>query len=83
MSRRIKEHKAACRLGNFERSAVTELAGQDGHSIEILDTATCFISRYTKETLHIKLQTTPTCRMNAAAYRGQVTSSASNHVQRQ
>ena len=31
MSTRIKEHKAACRLGNFERSAVAEHAWQDGH----------------------------------------------------
>ena len=69
MSTRIKEHKAACRLGKFERSAVAEHAWQDGHSIEwdnaeILDTATGFISRRTKEALHIKLRTTPTCRMN-------------------
>ena len=69
MSTRIKEHKAACRLGKFERSAVAEHAWQDGHSIEwdnaeILETATGFISRRTKEALHIKLRTTPTCRMN-------------------
>ena len=69
MSTRIKEHKAACRLGNCERSAVTEHAWQDGHSIEwdnveILDAATGFISRRTKEALHIKLRTTPTCKMN-------------------
>ena len=49
MSTRIKEHKAACRLGNCERSAVAEHAWQDGHSIEwdnveILDTATGVIS---------------------------------------
>lgn len=30
MSTRIKEHKAACRLANFERSAVAEHAWQDG-----------------------------------------------------
>ena len=69
MSTRIKEHKAACRLRKFERSAIAEHTWQDGHSIEwdnaeILDTATGFISRCTKEALHIKLRTTPTCRMN-------------------
>ena len=69
MSMRIKEHKAACRLANFERSAVTEHAWQDGHNIEwdnveILDTTTGSISRRTKEAIHIKLRTTPTCRMN-------------------
>ena len=69
MSTRIKEHKAACRLANFERSAVAEHAWQDGHNIEwdnveILDTATGSISRRTKEAIHIKLRTTPTCRMN-------------------
>ena len=40
----VKEHKAACRLANFEKSAVAEHAWQDGHIIEwdqvtILDTA--------------------------------------------
>ena len=69
MSTRIKEHKAACRLANFKRSAVAEHTWQDGHSIdwdsvEILDTATGYISRRTKEALRIKLQTTSTCRMN-------------------
>ena len=63
MSTKIKEHKVACRLGNFERPAVAEHAWLDGDSIEwvnveILDTATGFISRRTKEALHIKLRTT-------------------------
>ena len=69
LNTRIKEHKAACPLANFERSAVAEHAWQDGHSIEwdnieILDTATGSVSRSTNEAIHIKLQTTPTCRMN-------------------
>ena len=46
LATRLKEHKAACRLGAFERSAVAEHAWQEGHEIdidwndmEILDTA--------------------------------------------
>ena len=66
MSTRIKEHKSACRLGNFEKS---EHAWQDGHSfewdnVEILDTAMGFISRHTKEAAYIKLRTTSTSKMN-------------------
>ena len=34
MSTRIKEHKRASRLANFERSAVAEHTWQDGYSIE-------------------------------------------------
>ena len=31
---RVKEHKAACGLANFEKSAVAEHAWQNGHIIE-------------------------------------------------
>lgn len=68
----INEHKDQGTQGSqqaakFERSAVAEHAWQDDHSIEwdsveILDTAAGFISRRTKEALHIRLRTT--CRMN-------------------
>ena len=45
LTARMKEHRAACRLAAFERSAVAEHAWQAGHEIEwddveILDTAT-------------------------------------------
>ena len=44
LATRLKEHKPACRLGAFERSAVAKHAWQEGHEIdwndvEILDTA--------------------------------------------
>lgn len=60
VSMRIKEHKAACWLANFERSAVAEYAWQDGcniewDNVEILDTAMGSISRRTKEAVYIKL----------------------------
>ena len=65
---RVKEHKAACRLAHFEKSAVAEHAWQDGHIIEwdqvtILDTASDQRERQTKEALYIKLAP-PGCRMN-------------------
>ena len=64
----MKEHKAACRLANFEKSAVAEHAWQDGHIIEwdqvtILDTASDLRERKTKEALYIKLAP-PGCRIN-------------------
>lgn len=53
MSTRIKEHKAAYRLRNDERSAVAEHIWQNGHNIEwdvkILDTAMGVISQRTEE----------------------------------
>ena len=56
----IKEHKAACRLAKFEKSAVAEHAWQDGHVIEwdqaeIVDTAKSTWERLIKEVIHIKL----------------------------
>ena len=65
---RVKEHKAACRLANFEKSAVAKHAWQDRHIIEwdqvmILDTASDQRERQTKEALYIKLAL-PGCRMN-------------------
>ena len=65
---RMKEHKTACRLAAFEKSAVGEHAWQDGHCInwedaEILDTAKDLQERKTKEALYIKL-TPPGCRIN-------------------
>ena len=65
---RVKEHKAACRLAHFEKSAVAEHAWKDGHIIEwdqvtILDTASDLRERQTKEALYIKLAP-PGCRMN-------------------
>ena len=65
---RVKEHKAACRLANFVKSAVAEHAWQEGHIIEwdqvtILDTASDLRERQTKEALYIKLAP-PGCRMN-------------------
>ena len=65
---RVKEHKAACRLANFVKSAVAEHAWQEGHIIEwdqvtILDTANDLRERQTKEALYIKLAP-PGCRMN-------------------
>ena len=57
---RIKEHKAACRLARFEKSAVAEHAWLDGHIIEwdqmeILDTTKDLNERKVKEALYIKL----------------------------
>ena len=53
LTTRMKEHKAACRLAAFERSAVAEHAWQAGHKIEwdvkILDTATDVQERKVKE----------------------------------
>ena len=65
---RVKEHKAACRLANFVKSAVAEHAWQEGHIIEwdqvtILDTASDLRERQTKEALYIKLAPLG-CRMN-------------------
>ena len=67
-NKRVKEHKAACRLAHFEKSAVAEHAWQDGHIIEwdqvtILDTASDQRERQTKEALYIKLAP-PGCRIN-------------------
>ena len=44
LATKIKEHKAACRLATFERSAVAQHAWQEGHEInwddvDILDNA--------------------------------------------
>ena len=52
-----KEHKAVCRLGAFERSAVVEHTWQEGHEIdwkdmEIIDTARDLQERKVKESLH-------------------------------
>ena len=57
---RLKEHKAACRLGAFERSAVAEHAWQEGHEInwndmEILDTTRNLQERKVKESLYIRM----------------------------
>ena len=65
---RIKEHKAACRLVRFEKSAVADSAWLDGHIIEwdqmeILDTAKDLNERNVKETLYIKLAPQG-CRIN-------------------
>ena len=56
----MKEHKAACRLAAFERSAVAEYAWQASHEIEwddveILDTATDLQERKVKEAVYIRL----------------------------
>ena len=57
LATRLKEHKAACRLGAFERSAVAEHAWQEGHEIdwndvEILDIAKDLQERKVKEPIH-------------------------------
>lgn len=57
---RIKEHKAACRLAQFKRSAVAELAWQDGHIIEwdqaeIMDMVASTSERLIKEVIYIKM----------------------------
>ena len=56
---RVKEHKAACRLANFERLAVVELALMDGHvfvwdEVEVLDTVIDERQRQVKEALYIR-----------------------------
>ena len=56
----MKEHKAACRLVVFERSAVAEHVWQVGHEIEwdeveILDVATDLQERKVKESVYIRL----------------------------
>ena len=58
---RLKEHKAACRLAAFERSAVAENAWQLGHAIdwENVDVR----MRKVKEALYIRLAP-PNCRIN-------------------
>ena len=68
LATRLKEHKAACRLGAFERSAVAEHAWQEGHEIdwndvEILDTAKDLQERKVKESLYIRMAP-KTCLMN-------------------
>ena len=65
---RLKEHKAACRQGAFERSAVAEHAWQPGHAIdwenvEIMDTHKDLPARKVKEALYIRLAP-PKCRIN-------------------
>ena len=60
LTTRMKEHKAACRLAAFERSAVAEHAWQAGHEIEwddvkIQDTATDLQERKVKESVYIRL----------------------------
>ena len=57
---RVKEHKAACRLANFERSAVAEHVWKDGHviewdDVEVLDMATDKRQRRVKEALYIRM----------------------------
>ena len=57
LATRIKEHKAACRLTAFERSAVAEHAWQEGHEInwddvEILDKAKDLQQGKVKEIVH-------------------------------
>ena len=68
LATRIKEHKAACRLAAFERSAVAEHAWQEGHEInwddvEILDNAKDLQERKVKESLYIRM-VPRTCLMN-------------------
>ena len=65
---RVKEHKAACRLVNFDRSAVAEHAWKDGHviewnEVEVLDKATDERQRRVKEALYIRMAP-PGVRMN-------------------
>ena len=54
---KIKEHKAACRLAAFERSAVAEHVWQAGHEIkwddvEILNTETTLQERKVRVRVH-------------------------------
>ena len=68
LTTRVKEHKAACRLAAFDRSAVAEHAWQEGHEIawndvEILDTAQDLQERKVKESLYIRM-VPGTCLMN-------------------
>ena len=53
----MKEHKAACRLAAFERSAAAEHAWQAGHEIEWddVDIATDLQERKVKEAVYIRL----------------------------
>ena len=65
LTTRLKEHKAACGLGAFVRSAVAKHAWQEGHEIdwndiEILDTAKDLQERKVKESLYIRI----VCLMN-------------------
>ena len=58
---RMKEHRAAARLGQLEKSAVAEHAWQDGHTIDwsdvrILDEAPRNSVLLIKEALHIRLR---------------------------
>ena len=60
---RMKEHHAAARLGQLEKSAVAEHAWQDGHTIDwsdvpILDEAPKNSVLLIKEALHIRLRPT-------------------------
>ena len=60
LTTRVKEHKAACRLAAFERSAVAEHAWKAGHEIEwddveVLDAATDLQERKVKESVYIRL----------------------------
>ena len=59
----MKEHHAAARLGQLEKSAVAEHAWQDGHTIDwsdvpILDEAPKNSVLLIKEALHIHLRPT-------------------------
>ena len=58
---RMKEHRAAARLGQLEKSAVAEHAWQDGHTIDwsdvrILDETPKNSVLLIKEALHIRLR---------------------------
>ena len=68
LTTRLKEHKAACRLAAFDRSAVAKHAWQEGHEIEwndveILDTAKDLQERKVKESLYIRMAP-KSCLMN-------------------
>ena len=68
LTTRLKEHKAACRLAAFDRSAVAKHARQVGHEIEwndveILDTTKDLQERKVKESLYIRMAP-KSCLMN-------------------
>ena len=68
LTTRLKEHKAACRLAAFDRSAVAKHAWQEGHEIEwndveILDTAKDLQERKVKESLYVRMAP-KSCLMN-------------------
>ena len=64
LTTRVKEHKAACRLAAFDRSAVAERAWQEGHDISFLAGIIGEITSYINlERVHVMEKKRPDIRL--------------------